>query len=389
MTDYQLDLAELVDTTGSTAGLGTVILDDVFGRTGVPEESNPPLRFTEALNGIDAIEFVLPTDHADVTWGAGNNFDSGARELHLYRDGEMVFGGYLWGHRIESRQAIRFYGLGWASRLRKREITEKHLFLPDDPDPGIDHPFVYVEDEADQANIPYILISYTQDKAYGNLGIWRTGTNASNATGVRRKVAYCSWEHRKILPTIDDLAGAMNGFDWEISPLKEFLVHYPTKGSVLSVTLDADTNIPDVSWQEDAYEDTVSKFYGLGPCGTCDGTTRIKSDSSTPALERFGLLEDSDRWEIKDEDHLQDLTDEQLRVRKVPRFQPNMTVFSALPGAPDWTEYGVGDWLPVTSASKPALAFNKVCRILSKTTEVFANGFEVASVTLDTDGDDL
>lgn len=385
MTEYQLDLAYLVDTDGDTAGLGAVLLDDVFGRTGVPAESNPPLRFTEALDGIDAIDFVLPTDHADVTWKEpGDNFYAGARELHLYRDGEMVFGGRLWGSKLESRNVIRFYGLGWASVLRKREITEKHLFLPTDP--GVPDPFVYVEDEADQANIPYILISYTQDKLHGNLGIWRTGNNADNATGVRRHVAYCSWEHKKILPVVDDLAGALNGYDWEISPTKEFLVHYPHKGVVTGLTFDADTNLPDISWQEDAYEDTVSKFYGLGPCGQCDGSTRIKSQSDLDALEAFGLLEDSEHWDVKDGDHLQALTDEQYRIRKVARFQPNLTVFSIL-GGPDWDEYTTGDWVTVTSGSKPALTFSKVCRILSKTTEVHANGFEVPSVVLDTDGE--
>jgi hypothetical protein len=85
----------------------------------------------------------------------------------------------------------------------------------------------------DQSAIAWALITDTQGRTGGNLGITR---GLGQTTGVLRDRTYEAG--KSVGELITQLSEVINGFDWDITPDLKFDVHYPQRGTDRGVVLD-------------------------------------------------------------------------------------------------------------------------------------------------------
>lgn len=370
MIDYRLALA-----ARSSSGLGAEIIADVLNTIGTFKDAR--LTWSEELNGYGSLEFSLPDDHASVTRA---NFALGNRELHLYRDagaGEvLVWGGKLWQYSMAGRE-IRFRGFGWYFDLTRRELGNDGDYASQPPPATT----------KDQFDIVREIVALTQAETGGNLGI--TMWSAADS-GVTRRLAVCAEERRKVSDIIEELAGADNGFDFAVHPNKQLELWFPRRGvTVPTVTLDAADNVSGFSYEEDATELTT-QMAGVGDTEECSvPTVYVSTDAGQ--LATYGLLQDHlDIEDRKDENWIEDQTDEALRVSRVPRLQPKVTMATDLqsvatsPVALEDVE--IGDEVDVAASRGAAGGFGRFAqqmRVVRRQVEVRRPGIENITYELD------
>jgi hypothetical protein len=85
----------------------------------------------------------------------------------------------------------------------------------------------------DQSAIAWALITDTQGRTGGNLGITR---GLGQTTGILRDRTY--EDGKSVGELITQLSEVSNGFDWDITPDLAFDVHYPQRGTDRGVVLD-------------------------------------------------------------------------------------------------------------------------------------------------------
>lgn len=350
---YALALAEL-----GTTGLGTVIEADVLDRTGVPS-GDASLRYVRTLNGAGSCEFTLPLDDPFVTM---TNFAEGEREIHLYRDGVLVWGGRLWQWEITSVTSVRFMAQGFFSTLSRREVVDDLLFVNDD-----------------QLDIAWGLIDYTQDRTGGALGITRDSLLAS---GVNRSKSYCLGEGVRIADAIGDLAATLDGFDYEVGADKAWRTWHTLRGTDLSATIvfDTNTNVIDMTFDGDATQ-VANSVLALADGGSCE-TPTYEFDVDTGSRGTYGLLEDSVTSDDFQADHLFAQAQERLRIGKASRRQPTITVDAAMPDTPDLSDYDLGDQVNF-QCSRGFATFDQDFRIIEIDAVARPGSLERVRLTLD------
>lgn len=350
----------------------------MLGSTGVPERQG--LTFTEELNGHGSIEFTLPIDHADVTT---DNFAVGERELHLFRTPNggvetLVWGGKLWIAEVNDWE-VRFEGYGWLFDLERRYVNGDYAEVKD------------------QFGISNDMIQYTQGRA-GNP--WSQPADAdigisieAGSSGVTRKAVVCIEERQTIMDVIKDLSGALHGFDFEITPNKVFKNYYPFRTRATTVMFDGAENIFRYGLTKDATELTTD-VWAVGEDEDCAIPTMYRTFDSD-ARTTFGLLEgqadfeSGSRGKDKEQALLEEVANEQLRVGKDPRFQPEFIVPTPLQDDTTGIEFGdviVGDAvsLQVTRGAETGFGhFSRAFRVVGRTVGVMPNGLEAISYQLD------
>lgn len=234
------------------------------------------LVYSEILNQAGSISFTLPMYHPKCTQAI---LDPGARELLVYDEsGVLKWGGRLWTAQREGEDEgtnMRFGGEGWLSPLKKRHLRSDKNY------PGWD---IY--------DIAWDYINYTQQRTDGNLGITRF---SAALRGEVQTLSHFAYQRRIILDLLEEIAGSDEGFDFEITPSKQWKT-YTRKGNPVPVQYqlgkDLKINVKNYTYQIDAISGT-----GLATeftvAGKGDGAAKIFSDHvDTTARAKYGLLEE-------------------------------------------------------------------------------------------------
>lgn len=293
---------------------------------------------------------------------------AGQREVHVIRDGELVWGGYLWAVKASTDAPnIGVQADGWFSRLLRRHIDVKLDF----------------EDE-DQIDIAWGVIDWTQqqEKDGADLGIVRAthGEGWPIETGVLRTRRFKPWNRTNIGQLIQELSEAKHGFDFNISPDKKFMTYYPKRQEDNGVVFELGKNIKKISQLDDDASAVVTELSGMG-----SGMNRnrcIAVVSNTGSIADYGLLQDTvDLSRIRHYENLEHATKEQFRLRKKSRWQP---VITATLGDPGFDGYSVGDLCRV-KAKDGYIDVNQKFRLIAKRIAVSTEGEETVDLTFDQD----
>ena len=152
--------------------------------------------YRRVLNGPGAFEGSIAIANAPATLTPGN------RELLVYRDSTVVWGGYLDHVEVDvERKMLRVAGEGYWSRLRKRLVRGSQVFT-----------------NATVSDIAQALIAVntgTQGLSNGDLGI-RAGTHTGTTKTVNKRV-YCGADLRFVGDIIEGF-GEHGNLDFEVQP---------------------------------------------------------------------------------------------------------------------------------------------------------------------------
>lgn len=290
----------------------------VRDRNGVPMEEIDVknLQYSDVLNDAGAISFTLNKYDPKCT---KTLLDPGRRELVVLRNGQTVWGGYLWVASPTDDDEIRFGGEGWFSRFSRRYISNKLEY-----------------NQVDQARIAWDLIDYTQNKPGGDLGIRRAGVQS---TGVDRDRTYHAFERKPIGEALQQLSAVRDGFDFTITPDKTWTIFYPERGQRTDNVFEYEKNIGGYSYDVDASE-MANEISLIG--GGQDEDTMVAVAQSSSSLDDYGLFQAAIAW--KDVRHISTLrmhAREELRLRQLPRQQPQIDFQG---DDPPYGGFGVGDY---------------------------------------------
>lgn len=323
---------------------------------GVPN-GQADIRYTKILNGPGSIEFTIPIDSSICTEA---NFLVGGRELHLYRDSTLVWTGLLISADV-SGWALRFSGLGFWHQLRRRLVVSD----------------LYYRD-VEQLDIAWGLINHTQTQTGGALGFTRYSATGS---GITRTAVYCIENKVSVAEAIEQFAGADDGFDFEITPTKQFRTYYPRRSVSTGVSLNTASNVVDFSMVKDA-TDLVTEARATVDAKTCNLPTVITATDTT-ARTTYGLLQTPIDESSEDAALLQGLANEELRINKAPRLSMSVSLDSNLPGTPAATSLALGDIISVTASRGFVSLSNQQARIVGLDIAIRRNGRELIRLDLD------
>jgi len=135
----------------------------------------------------------------------------GRNTLECVRNDEVIFAGQIVNANIKmdtetATLEVKVMGWFWLLGFRFAGLTSDKTYS-----------------STDAGSIAWDLIDTTQNLTYGDLGI----TQGTIQTSINRTLTYT---RKNIKEAIEDLSGADNGFDFEITPTKVFNVYYPIKG---------------------------------------------------------------------------------------------------------------------------------------------------------------
>lgn len=323
MTSWVLDIHDI--NAGSPRLASAPIMDMSFGYV---------------INGPGGFEATIPLGHSAAT---KLNFKVGARELRVKRNGVLVWGGYLWGTRVDlaspNPPSLVIRGEGYSSRLRSRFVMSDLRY-----------------DDVAQHTIARNLVTHTQAQGSGDLGISTGGSHTGGS--VVRDRSYCLADHENIYESIDELVEMDDGIDWEIGPAPDFATdkqmrtHQPRKGTNKTGSVTVNQAEASTIGYEESGDAVISRMITIGGGGDCNPAEADASDST--ALSDYGLMQGIDSIES---DRLIDVTRynaEQLRLRKVPQFTAQILVHESNFA---WGDLVVGDTFTISSNRGPAGGF--------------------------------
>jgi hypothetical protein len=322
--------------------------------------------FSDVLSDVPGCTLEVPKSHPKCTAAL---LACGEREIHVYRDAVLAFAGPLWSAAPRgSSPTISFAALGFFSYLDARFVDD------------IDQVFT----DADELDIAWGLIDYTQSKTDGDLGIIRDDDTPS---GVIRSETYAALDLPVIGSSIRDLAGGTQGFDWAIVStiesgviVKRWRVWYPGRGHQSSAVIELGKNVQD-------YDLPITAL-GVRSTTAAAGTSAagdnlVKEASSGDAGATFGLLEGSTSYsDISDEDLLQDLADDDLvrfgGLLEQPTVELKPADIDAFYGA-----FEVGDTVRVRIQDPNYVDIDDYWRLVEVQVEVSETGQEKVTTIFD------
>lgn len=189
----------------------------------------------------------------------------------------------------------------------------------------------------DAGEIAWDLIDDSQNSntPYSDWGI----TEGSIATSVNRDRTF---RFDKIYDAIRKLSSdeVKNGFDFEITPAKEFNVYYPTKGQSRPNLIFTPENASDWSWEKPLLLEMTNKVHVVGQ-GFNDDVVYATRNAINAYKEPFGLLESvlSERDVIL-QATLESKGDRLLELERESLIEFSLSHYDASIG---WDEYNLGD----------------------------------------------
>jgi len=308
-----------------------------------------------ALNSPGALSFDC--NFADVT---DTDFVPGARELRLKRNGTLVWGGYLWSAQAKpwNRKGgvVTFSGQGYASRLGKRIATADLIYA----------------DTAD-STIAWNIINHVQGQTNGNMNF----TNGVHTGAAQvRDYAMCEGDYGFALDAIRDLAGADDGFDWEVSESKVFNTWHPKHTSTPGITLTSAV-LMSFDYDKDA-TDMATYVTGVS---TDDCSPFVYTENANGAT--YGRLDSVRDVETNSLRFLTHITKLELAHRKTPIWRADATYLETNAAAPAWTAYTLGDYVDVTNSDGYATFAPKTLRVIEREIVLAPRVSAMVRLTLD------
>jgi len=341
---------------------------DVYDLNGAVRQAGMPfksLRFGYVLNSPGALEADFALTNTLVTKA---NLKVAARELRIFRNAVLVWGGYLWDARVELRDRVSIRGEGYFSALRRRYGMTDLIY-----------------NDVAQEQIAWNLINATQSEPSGTLTLTQ---GAHGGASITRDRDYCAMDHDEIASAIEELTQLDDGIDYEITPSpdssvnKSFKTYYPRKGTDLSgsVTLNQ-TNVRTLTYEENGSE-INSRVLSIGQ-DDCNPPEDDRTDAT--ALSTYGLLQSV---ESVDSGQLRDVRahgKEVIKHTATPHWTATATYLVGTSGATAWGAFVVGDRITMSSNRGPASGFGnwtQAMRVLQLDYTLEAN-HEWCTVTAD------
>jgi hypothetical protein len=319
------------------------------------------LQYSEALNDVGNCSFVLPINHEKCTMTL---LDPGKREVVVYRDNALQWGGYLTRPEItvdENEDAqVRFSCDSWFSRFFRRYIKETLKYT-----------------NVDQLSIAWNLIQSVQNQTgfLADMGIVRHDPGESS--GILRTRKYFAYERPVLGDSLRDISEMNSGFDFEVTPARRWKTFYPEKGVATDYIFEYGKNMGNLSFSGDS-SDVISEITGLG---AGEGRNRCMAVwRATETLNEFGLLQRAEEFEnIKHYDAMSARVRSALRFSKYPRLQPQMTFETDDPPFGSWT---LGDRIRVV-ADYGYIDINRIMKVVAQNVQVSDEGHEAIQVFFD------
>lgn len=327
--------------------------------TGTPLEEVPHnnLQYGFSLNEYGSCQWVIPIRHSKCKKSL---LDPGKREVHLYRNGIRVWGGYLWQASSTDNGGVRFSAEGFGSRLDRWAIDTNKAYT-----------------NADQINIAWDLINWHQTKTNGNMGFTR---GSAPASGFTRTIKWLGYERPFLGDAIREMAEDDDGFDWEIDQFKAFNTYYKNKGTPRSdIVFELGKNVVGLSINVDA-GNVANSWTGLGSGEGAAMCIAIASDATSQTA--YGLLDGVETFqEIRNFAPLQRMTDSMLRQYKNARWQPQLSLQMST-GDPAYGGFDLGDSCR-TIAHYGYMEVDQLFRVVTIEYQLSNEGREQCSVYLD------
>jgi hypothetical protein len=317
------------------------------------------MAFNYVLNAPGSFEGSMGLEVAAATKA---NFEPGQKEVRVYRNSVLVWGGYLWAVQADVRgRRIQVRAEGYHSRLRHRVVNADLIYDDGTPD--------------NQEVIAWKLVQHAQAQVIGgngtagDMGMTR---GAHVGASVARSRDYCRVDHDNIGDAIETLTNADDGFDFEFTPTptsatnKVFLTWSPLKGADVSGTvIFTAANTMNLSYDIDASE-VANDIYAEGNSGC--GMPEFESTAGA-SLTNFGVMQDVLQTDVDHLPSVMSLAREAIRQRKQARW--TITAEFNDQAGPAWASFVVGDLVQVNVA-KGFATINQKFRCISY--EVHVNG---------------
>jgi hypothetical protein len=335
-------------------------------------------QFTRSLNKLATLSFQVRIDNP-----LGLSLSAADRYVKAYRNNVLVFVGPIisaveTAERSTQTIAITCADAGWT--LSKRLAGKS----------GTGTLFSTV---TDRAQIAKTLIDTTNTEAATGI------TTANYAQTAGSAITYKAGPYRKVLEAVQELGNALDGFDWRIHPVENWV-----NGALSGVNIGAIQMAPVIYAQKPnaVFEygpGTRSNVLSYSKARTRDGQANrvfhLGNDPATPntgnnsaAQTTWGLLEDVAQADITDATMRQKLVDEHVAVRGNPRdlisvtphIDPGVTGRLPLP----FVDYDVGDEITFRAVANKVVRFSGALRVYAINVTVDQEtGFERVTLTLE------
>lgn len=210
-------------------------------------------KFGRILNGTGTLEGRLPLGDARF---AGVDIhdatDPNRRVIYVDRDGELIWGGIVWGRKYNSSKAeMTITAVEFFSYFIRRFLRTDSVNL-------------FTKFNVDQFDIVRTFLDYVQAETGGNLGI----VVSSADSGVLRDREWFGYERKQIGEAIQQIAAVIDGFDFEIgvrydaggNPERFLGLYYPRAGRISQQTgllFDKPGNLVSFDYDEDGTQQST------------------------------------------------------------------------------------------------------------------------------------
>ena len=301
--------------------------------TGVPVRGHS---FNYVLNAPGSFDADLPLRDTAVTQAI---FSPGAKEIRVYRDAVLVWGGYLQGVRVQARDSVTIRAEGYLSRLRRRYVMSDLLYT-----------------DTAQETICWDLIDHTQTQSGGDCGITQ-GTHTGSS--ITRDADYCALNHPNVADEIASFTEYFDGLDFDITPTnttstnKVFRTYEPKKGSDLSGTvIFTDSNVATMTYEWSG-DNLISRLVTTGN-GDCNPPEDDRTDST--ALSTYGLLQEFVSVDTEKLSEVRAFGQHTVANYSVPQLLMQVE-YAEGAGILGWGQYEVGDIVHVATSFGPTGGF--------------------------------
>lgn len=230
---------------------------------------------------------------------------AGLTECSFFRDGAKIFAGPIWEINVSSKERVMsFAAEDVSSYLKQRAIVSNLKYT-----------------NKVIGSIAWDLINRAQLLTDGDLGI-TLGTSISSSWP-KDSVSYAAKTRENLFKAVEKLSSGTTGFDWEITPEREFNIYYPRIRSKANILLEYGGAIKNYAVKDMGkyvYNDVMIK-------GGKKVVSSAKIDTVSRAL--FGLRQYVEsKTSLKTMSKVDAYANQVLSLRKNPRLIPQLTVDS-------------------------------------------------------------
>lgn len=241
------------------------------------------VKYQKVLNGAGTLScaMTLPNSNPTLAQILVDATTPTRRALYIDRDGVIMWAGIIWTRRYDTATSVcDLQGAELWSLFKRRRISDLETFTA-----------------IDQCTIAENLITYTQAKTGGSIGV----VNAGVTSGVTRTRTYLAADLKPVAEAIEQLAAVSNGFEFAIDTdyqsgviTNTFRCSYPRRGRAAGTNghvFEVGRNVAAFQWNEDGTS-AANTVYAVGAdSGT--GAIRSTGTGTTAVTAGYPLLEDN------------------------------------------------------------------------------------------------